>query len=396
MLHFKTRIMTSYFLKKLTIILVFLFSLSQIFSHLLHIISPPLKRIENHQFSATYFSDQYFKHNFGISNYFYGKYSVMITPLNLEEMKKGDIIFSKNHYVLNFFENQMPKAHKPFILVSLGDSSVPSEINSKNTKLQEKQKNIIRKALANPNLIHWFTTNYDQTIKHPKISGIPLGLDYTPPKDSSIYKPYIPDLLNLLTRPFTGKQLNLFEDDKLVEITSSMPKTDKRIPKVYLDGGMSYTDTRWKNGYGFMDKKYESIQYVTRKQIIEYFKNKEFIFYQQNKIPRIEQWQKRTQYAFSISPNGNGIDCYRLWESLALGQIVIVQTSPLDYLYEGLPVVIVKDWSEVNPENLEKWLVQYADAAENPKYREKLKFKYWYEKINSLRNLEHEDEQVGT
>ena len=384
--------MISSFLKKTTVILVFLFSLSQIFSQLLHIVNPPLKRIENHQFSATYFSTHFLEHNFGISNYFYNKNR----RIDLEKMMEGDVIVLKTSDVLFFLENQLPKIYKPFILVSHGDESMPSELNGRNTKLHEKQKNIILKALTNSRLIHWFSVNYDQTIKHPKVSGIPRGLDYIPATDSSIFKPYKSDLEKFITRPFIKKRPNRFEDDKLVEITSSMPKTDKRIAKVYLDGGMGDNDTRWKNGYGFMDGKYASIQYITRKKIIQYFKNKDFIFYQQNRIPRIEQWQKRTQYVFSISPNGHGIDCIRLWESLALGQIVIVQTSPLDYLYEGLPVVIVKDWSEVNPKNLEKWLVQYADAAENPKYREKLKFKYWYEKINSLRNLEHEKGLEGT
>ena len=66
-----------------------------------------------------------------------------------------------------------------------------------------------------------------------------------------------------------------------------------------------------------------------------------------------------------------------------MGCIVIVKTSPLDPLYEGLPVVIVKDWSEVTSANLDKWLEQYKDAFTNPSYREKLTYKYWFSKILS-------------
>ena len=37
----------------------------------------------------------------------------------------------------------------------------------------------------------------------------------------------------------------------------------------------------------------------------------------------------RGRYAFAISPIGKGLDCHRTWESLILGQIVIVQTTLL-------------------------------------------------------------------
>ncbi len=103
-------------------------------------------------------------------------------------------------------------------------------------------------------------------------------------------------------------------------------------------------------------------------------------------MPRGQLWETKLNYAFSISPHGNGLDCHRTWEDLALGCIVIVKTSPLDPLYEGLPVIIVQDWNEVNEENFEKWIVQYGDAFTNPAYREKLTNRYWMSKlINSAK-----------
>jgi len=98
-------------------------------------------------------------------------------------------------------------------------------------------------------------------------------------------------------------------------------------------------------------------------------------------MPRVELWKRKGEYAFSVSPHGNGLDCHRTWEDLVLGCIVIVKTSPLDALYEGLPVVIVKDWSEITRENLEKWLTLYHDASENPAYRKKLTSAYWLRTI---------------
>lgn len=59
-------------------------------------------------------------------------------------------------------------------------------------------------------------------------------------------------------------------------------------------------------------------------------------------------------FRFMVSPHGVGLDCYRTWEALYLGMIPIVKTSNLDSMYEDLPVLIVKDWTEVTPELLER------------------------------------------
>lgn len=100
-------------------------------------------------------------------------------------------------------------------------------------------------------------------------------------------------------------------------------------------------------------------------------------------MSRSSLWKTKGQYAFSISPHGNGLDCHRTWEDLILGCIVIVKTSPLDSLYEGLPVVIVRDWEEINEENLNIWFEQYKDAFTNPVYRSKLTHNYWLDQIRT-------------
>lgn len=57
---------------------------------------------------------------------------------------------------------------------------------------------------------------------------------------------------------------------------------------------------------------------------------------------------------FVFSPRGNGIDCHRTCEALYLGAIPIVKTSFLDLIYEGLPVLIVQNWDEVDEDFLKK------------------------------------------
>ena len=56
---------------------------------------------------------------------------------------------------------------------------------------------------------------------------------------------------------------------------------------------------------------------------------------------------------YILSPEGTGIDCHRIYESIYLRSIPILKTSELDYFYEKLPVLIVKNWNEVNQEYLD-------------------------------------------
>jgi hypothetical protein len=43
---------------------------------------------------------------------------------------------------------------------------------------------------------------------------------------------------------------------------------------------------------------------------------------------RINTWKEMAKHSFVYSPLGVGLDCHRLWEALALGCIVIVQSNP--------------------------------------------------------------------
>lgn len=55
---------------------------------------------------------------------------------------------------------------------------------------------------------------------------------------------------------------------------------------------------------------------------------------------------------FSISPNGNGIDCHKIWESLYLKTIPIVTKSiNIDY-YSDYPILIIDDWGSFRKEDI--------------------------------------------
>ena len=99
------------------------------------------------------------------------------------------------------------------------------------------------------------------------------------------------------------------------------------------------------------------------------------------KIERYQSWMKQIGYAFVASPHGNGLDCHRTWEALCLGCIPIVKTSPLDDLYEGLPVLIVGEWRDI----CENLLLETIENFKNIDFNyEKLTLNYWMDKIKGV------------
>lgn len=96
----------------------------------------------------------------------------------------------------------------------------------------------------------------------------------------------------------------------------------------------------------------------------------------------IEQLSK---YKFNLCPSGAGLDTHRFWESLLVNSIPIVKSNNLINNFEShnIPMLVVKDWSE---------LLKFDSSFYNAFYYEKeifLKnanynnFDYWKELILS-------------
>jgi len=54
---------------------------------------------------------------------------------------------------------------------------------------------------------------------------------------------------------------------------------------------------------------------------------------------------KKSKYV--LSPEGDGIDCHRIYECIYFDTIPILKTSLMDKFYETLPVIIVNSWEEI-------------------------------------------------
>ena len=79
---------------------------------------------------------------------------------------------------------------------------------------------------------------------------------------------------------------------------------------------------------------------------------------------RNETWKKMSQYAFVYSPIGDGFDCHRTWEALALGCIVIAQSNPtIKEFVDKYPIILHDDPDKITQEDLQRWQQQYTPAT---------------------------------
>eukprot|EP01004_Peranema_trichophorum_P004147 NODE_3089_length_1427_cov_37.541411_g2684_i0.p1 GENE.NODE_3089_length_1427_cov_37.541411_g2684_i0~~NODE_3089_length_1427_cov_37.541411_g2684_i0.p1 ORF type:complete len:439 (-),score=59.43 NODE_3089_length_1427_cov_37.541411_g2684_i0:111-1367(-) len=88
---------------------------------------------------------------------------------------------------------------------------------------------------------------------------------------------------------------------------------------------------------------------------------------------------KLLESAFVASPAGTGPSNFRDWEALTAGAIPLVDDYPPLYeLFDGMPVVKVKDWSKVTPEFLRNELKRLLKLhSEGRLYVHKVYSPYW-------------------
>jgi hypothetical protein len=89
--------------------------------------------------------------------------------------------------------------------------------------------------------------------------------------------------------------------------------------------------------------------------------------------------QNLSSYQYAICPEGNGIDCHRMWECLYLKVIPICKRNILvEYFSRIYPIVILDDWLDLNISSLQKNYSTYS--WEN---YDKLSFDYYRKHILS-------------
>jgi hypothetical protein len=211
------------------------------------------------------------------------------------------------------------------VLVTSGDRAVPSSYGDRT----------VRAILESPKITRWLTQNYDGSIAHPKLRAIPIGLDVH------------------------AKGHTKAAVARAVSNRMALPKR--------LTGPLCC----------FM-----SPSHPERAAMMETIRDNPAVVFDTHRRTFDETMRLYTRYRFVLSPRGNGLDCHRTWEALIAGCIVITKTSPLDAMYaqNGLPVVVIGEWDDLNVDTrrkLAQWEARYGPLTAHGVLMPKMRFGYW-------------------
>jgi hypothetical protein len=271
-----------------------------------------------------------------------GRPPLHFDPALFDQVKDGDLVWMRLTALPQFVEQALPRIQARFALLT-GDEdwAIPGSFDGSN------------QLLADPRIVCWFTQNYDGSVAHEKLRPLPIGIDFHTISNRRKWGHW----------PATPAA----QEAELDAIRERALPNAQRLLRVHAD---FHFNKHKQQNWG--DDRHAVQRALTGNPAVQF---------QIKKVPRSELWREKTRYAFVVSPHGNGLDCHRTWESLVLGNIVIVKRSSLDPLYEGLPVVIVDDWREITEPNLRSWHVAHRDSFARPQVQERLTNRYWIERV---------------
>jgi hypothetical protein len=270
-----------------------------------------------------------------------------LNPSLYDNLEDNEILHVCPQALKNFVSKVLPKLTKPFILMTNNsDWTIPEDVQSEFEIL-----------IDHPLLVHWFSQNC--VLDHPKMTRIPIGLDYhtlTPTRKQQFAWSQ-PE-----RHPWGIKQDPIYQEQQLMQFKNLSKPFWERDVKAYANFQFLMT-TR----YGRVDRvdAYNTVP-------------KDLVYYEPSKCIRTTSWGNMIEYAFTLSPQGNGLDCHRTWEALCLGCIPIIKSSGIDPLFEGLPIWIVSSWKEVTKENM---IAKINELKEKEFRTEKLTIDYWRKAI---------------
>lgn len=245
--------------------------------------------------------------------------------------------------LLRYFVNAiLPHIRCDFVLLT-GDSDLSMAGEALNAEE-------LAKLLSNSHLRKWGAQNL-MRITSPKQLQMPIGLDY---------HTYVANPASEWRLP--NESILPAEQDKLLqELRRNSKPFNQRIPKIYT------------NAQHRLDR------FNDRRSAIQTISNS-LLTLEPHIIPRTKVWENYTKHTFILSPFGNGFDCHRTWEALCCGCIVIMRNPFMAALFEGLPVLNVREWSDITEELLQKTLEEFSAKTWN---YEKLTLVYWLEQLGN-------------
>lgn len=290
------------------------------------------------------FFQTHFVNNRGIASFCDAKPSTMTSDIvasylpDYERVNDWDLVYVISSALPHWFRFVYPslkqQSKKIFLVTGDSDISTPNEaLASSDVGISQIiQDNVIQ---------HWFAQNLDRG-DDDFFSHLPIGIDYH----------------TLDTRSNWGEPRTDFssQDRQLRILSDNAKKADWSEREIWV-----FSDTHLTAKTNPEDRltAYHSL------------KDKPFMWFLPAPVSRSELWRLMATSKFVLSPLGNGLDCHRTWEAIALGCVPIIKRTSLAPLFEGLPVIQVNEYEDINLELLEAF-----DHHRGQEY-EKMTLQFW-------------------
>ena len=90
-----------------------------------------------------------------------------------------------------------------------------------------------------------------------------------------------------------------------------------------------------------------------RSGLKSYFEKKDWAVVDNNKVDPDEYQSNLKKYKYNLCPIGNGVDTYRIWETLVAGSIPVTKKHPALNSFEKFPIIFLENLKFDNLESLE-------------------------------------------
>ncbi len=235
-------------------------------------------------------------------------------------VKEGEVIFVGDSLIEKFLSLVHPKIRCPYILVT----------HNGDAKITRE---LFLK--ASDNLLHWYGINVEHN--DVKITPIPLGIE-----NKHYYVCGIPAVFNYV------KNKKLTKLDKIFYGFTISTNPTERGPAL---------------------------------EIIKSHPNSETLSSWRGFFPYLLNLNK---YKLVLSPPGSCEEGHRTWDTMYIGGVPIVKSSPTTEYFKqvGVPLIVINDWEELNELNDNTIASVYKEvvSAFNPKT---LTLDYWTNKIKN-------------
>lgn len=276
-------------------------------------------------------------------------------PLGMVEsiapmIPRAAIVYLITNILPSFVDTILPRITNPIVLIT-AESDWNATVD-------------FAHLLDHPKILHWFCQNGALPDPHPRLTQIPIGINNPIFTDfERRVGSFVDQILGKSAFDPTGKinqPGNQRKFNTAVEANRGLAGT-KRLRVL-----ASYTKNR------------RSQDRIDAERVL---RQADFALFLDVFLSPERYWMLHREFAFEASPAGNGLDCYRTWEALALRTVPIVRTSPLDRLYRehGFPVAIVDSWDDITPRRLEEWNDSLVPMLEDCQPR--LANEYWVDLI---------------